>query len=166
MFRTQPPNLLPANNILLYVIPQNAIKTYNTIIDLIILVQPYDCNKHSTTTALKRLERVANIPVMSDQTLKQKLSEIKTYAGFNVRDYYDKSTSPFLQYMHSGLSMDKDKPCITEPTWSKFLDALRYVSLTEIATQIEDCLKTAPGPAIVHAEDKEGEYNDIIALSL
>ena len=110
---------------------------------------------------------MANIPVLSDEILKQKLSGIKTYAGFNVRDFYDKSNSPFLQYMHSWLSTYKDKPCVTEPTWSKFLDALRYVSLTEIARQIEDFLKTAPGPAIVHAEDREGEYNDdIIALSL
>ena len=103
----------------------------------------------------QRLERVANIPVLSDHTLKQKLPEIKTYAGFSIQNYHISSSS-FLQYMHSWLSAYEDNKCATEPTWSKLLDALKYVDLTELATDIEDCLK-APGSDITQAEDKEGE---------
>ena len=127
------------------------------------IVQPYDCNKHFTLTALKRLERVANVPVLSDRNLKEKLPKIKTYAGFSIQNNCGIiiSTSTFLQYMHSWLSAYEDKKCTkaTEPTWSNLLDALRFVDLTELATDIEDCLKKAPDPVISQTEDKEGEYN-------
>ena len=65
------------------------------------------------------------------------------------------SNSKFLQYMHSWLSAYDDNQCTTAPTWSNLLDALRCVDLTDLATDIEDCLKV-PGPVISHTEDKEG----------
>ena len=117
-------------------------------------MQPYDCKKHFTLVAFKKLERVANIPLLAVQTVKQKLPEIKIYAGFKFQDGSG-STSLFLQYMYSWLSAYcESKQCTVEPTWSNFLDALRYVNLTKLATQVEDCLKTAP--AIVEAKAKEG----------
>ena len=98
---------------------------------------------------------MANIPVLSDQILQQKLPEIKIYVGFSLRNHYDKSNSHFLQYMYSWLSAHKDKQCAAEPTWRKFLDALKHIDLTEMALQIEECLKRAP--VIVQAENKEGK---------
>ena len=115
------------------------------------LVQPYDCNKRFTIRALKKLERAANIPLLSDQAVEQKLREIKTCVGFKVQTHHDASTSSFLQYMHSWLSSTQ---CATEPTWSSLLDALRSVNLMEQAKQIEDCLKTAR--VVVEPKTKEG----------
>ena len=117
------------------------------------LVQPYDRKKQFTTT-LKKLERAANIPLLTVEAVKQKLPVIKTYVGFKLRTYQDASTSSFLQYMYSWLSAYESKRCTTEPTWSNFLDALRCVKLAELAEQIDSCLKTAP--AIVEAKPKEG----------
>ncbi len=61
--------------------------------------------------------------------------------------------------MSSWVSAYTDKQCITEPTWSKLLGALRNVGLTKLADDIEGCLKKAPGSAISQKENKNGEYN-------
>lgn len=116
-------------------------------------MQPYDCNKLFTVNALKKLERVMNIPLFTVQALEQKLPIMKTYAGFKLQTH-DTSTSPFLQYIYSWLSAYESNQCATEPTWNNFLDALRCVKLTDLAKQIEDCLKTAP--AIVEAKVRKG----------
>ena len=66
--------------------------------------------------------------------------------------------------MYSWLSAYEESKCATEPTWSKLLSALRLesVDLTELATDIESCLKKAPGSAISQAEEKEGGYIGIV----
>ena len=65
--------------------------------------------------------------------------------------------------MYSWLSAYESKQCttVTEPTWSKLLDALRCVDLPKLATDIEDCLKKAPGTVISQTEDKDGKSNNL-----
>ena len=121
-------------------------------------MQPYDCNEHFTVSALKRLEWVANIPVLTDHAVEQKLSQLKSYAGFKVQSHYNPANSSFLQYMYSWLEGYKNKQCSVEPTWSKFLEALKLIDLTRWAERIEAYLKTAP--VVVQAKPKEGEYRD------
>ena len=115
---------------------------------------PYDCNEHFPIRAIKKLERVANIPVLTE--LESKLEKIRSYGGFDVVHHSDSSL--VVQYLHSWLSAYKEnKECINEPTWTNLLDALKQVKLDKLKKRIEDCLKTAP--EVRQPEISEGEID-------
>ena len=129
------------------------------------LAMNYDPNSRCTLRVIKRLERVANIPVLSDSNLMDKLSRIRTFAGFkldynNIIDDSD-SSIPVIQYMSSWLRAYKNKECEVEPTWSKFLEALRDVGLTNLAERIEKCLESAPEVEQTVAKEGKPIYNFI-----
>ena len=121
-------------------------------------VAPYDCNEHFTIRAIKKLERAANIPVLTE--LESKLDKIRSYGGFEIVNHSDSSL--VVQYLNSWLSAymyKENKECITEPTWTNLLEALKQVKLDKLEKQIADCLKTAP--EVRQPETSEGEVENV-----
>ena len=117
---------------------------------------PYDCNEQFNIIALKRLEWVANIGVLTSKDVKRKLPNIKTYAGFEL--LLSRDSSQFALYMRSWLHAYKQgQASVVQPTWSNFLNALRSrgIELTTMADQIEEYLKTAP--VVVPPKASEGK---------
>lgn len=129
---------------------------------LIFVVTPYDSGNHFTLKAIKKLECIGGIKVLTNDDLESKLSDIKRFAGFNVQRRHDVSEM-VLQYMDCWLCDYKNETSrsVAKPTWRKFFDALEFVDLSALARHIEKYLKKAPESEIEEPEDKEGIYNVI-----
>lgn len=126
-------------------------------------MSPYNPNDHFTIKAIKKLERAANIPVLTDEDLISKLGAIKTYCGFKLHCCLDECRSVVVRYMHSWLVEYRCNTSIAEPTWSKFLEALKCVELFELETQVRECLESAP--KVEHCKPKEGNTMAVYSIS-
>lgn len=126
---------------------------------LAFIVYPYNPNGHFTIKAIKKLERAANIPVLTNEDLKSKLSAIKTYCGFKLQRHLDEYQSPVLKYMSSWLVEYQCNTSIAEPTWSKLLEALKCVELSELERKVRECLESAR--KVEHCKLKEGKAMEV-----
>ena len=121
----------------------------------------YDRNSHFTISAFKKLEVVAEIPVLTgNHFVESKLSGIKRFAGFSLySSAVDAYPANVILYMESWLRRyEESKGSIAPPSWGKFLEALQLVKLVDLREKIENCLKTA-------SEVVEGEiYEGIIII--
>ena len=118
----------------------------------------YDCNSHFTINAFKRLEVVAEIPVLTgDHFGESQLSGIMQHAGFSLcSSTYNAYPAPVIQYMESWLRQYKENDMILKPSWGKLLEALQVVKLVDLRKEIKECLETAP--EVVEVKVEQGIY--------
>ena len=101
----------------------------------------YDGNKHLTLEAFKKLERGADIPVLTGHDLTgSKLEGIMEYLEFALVHSQYRNAPLAIQYIESWIYQNKGKKCNTDPTWSNLFAALKHVQLDQLVKDIEKCL--------------------------
>ena len=117
----------------------------------------YDGNQHLTLQAFKKLQRGANIPVLTGHDLSEsKLEEIMNYLEFQLHHGYG-DVSPAVLYIDSWICACKSNECNTEPTWNNLFDALKHVKLDQLKIDIENCLLETHAVSTTQPDKKAGE---------
>ena len=103
----------------------------------------YNVNSRLTLEAFKKLERGANIPVLTGHFLTEsKLENIMEYLEFPLCHSRYRNAPLAVQCIESWISQYKAKECKIEPTWCNLFDALKHVKLDPLEKDIEECLRT------------------------
>ena len=111
-------------------------------------VNPYNSEKRISPSALLKLELYANIPILSQLCVQQKLGVLKESAGFSQSQmpiplanlYYN--ISPVIGCIRSWVD---DKNPSFQPTWKSFIQILQEpeLNLGKTAGQIESYLQVS-----------------------
>ena len=132
---------------------------------------PYNPEKRISPNALLKLELYANIPVLTQLCVQQKLSPLKKRAGFSQSQmpnplaslYYN--ISPAVNCIRSWVD---DKSPSLQPTWKILIQVLREpeLNLGTIAGQIESYLQISEQETELSGELQQVAYYYVLLMVL